>query len=480
MKRKLFCLILALCLCLSAAALGETTVYSFETSDLSLNRTNGCMAVRDGDTRLYSLMSPEGEILTSEAYTYMSSTYYGLFKTEAYSEDGLHRHGVIDGTGRTLVPPVYADTEIVSARWQIGITLTPCGADDQDYTVSNWSTGEKEFYRIDTADLFLDGQKVGTLSRSDFANGYSSAYGAYICVQNRERQRIFYDGAMNAQESEYSGEYYTYYKNKKTNYIHNGTGQLAFTPGCTLTADEVDQSLMLDGSVLLDLQGNELGHVRQNYDSTSRLGNGFWRVKVFGKYGVVDSILEEIIPCEYDDISISSGALSYGYIGAVKDGRFGYVDMYGNVTCDFVYGADNASDKGTFATVKDLDGSIIVLSAAVGELPEHYADAYFAGYDGCMAFVATNAAGEKGLVGLNGKTIIPFSEDIRDIYVTYDGLTAAVSLGSHVYEIYNIDPADYAVDESAVKPVQPDTWTCENGHEGNTGNFCSECGAPRG
>jgi hypothetical protein len=23
------------------------------------------------------------------------------------------------------------------------------------------------------------------------------------------------------------------------------------------------------------------------------------------------------------------------------------------------------------------------------------------------------------------------------------------------------------------------TWTCENGHEGNTGKFCAECGAPR-
>ena len=29
------------------------------------------------------------------------------------------------------------------------------------------------------------------------------------------------------------------------------------------------------------------------------------------------------------------------------------------------------------------------------------------------------------------------------------------------------------------RPVVSDTWTCVNGHEGNTGNFCSECGAPR-
>ena len=28
-------------------------------------------------------------------------------------------------------------------------------------------------------------------------------------------------------------------------------------------------------------------------------------------------------------------------------------------------------------------------------------------------------------------------------------------------------------------PRPAETWTCENGHEGNTGNFCGECGSPR-
>ena len=37
---------------------------------------------------------------------------------------------------------------------------------------------------------------------------------------------------------------------------------------------------------------------------------------------------------------------------------------------------------------------------------------------------------------------------------------------------------NFCVECGAAKPVE-DTWTCENGHEGNTGNFCTECGAPR-
>ena len=45
---------------------------------------------------------------------------------------------------------------------------------------------------------------------------------------------------------------------------------------------------------------------------------------------------------------------------------------------------------------------------------------------------------------------------------------------------------NFCVECGAPKPVPPEmpeeegeTWTCENGHEGNTGNFCPECGAPK-
>ena len=31
----------------------------------------------------------------------------------------------------------------------------------------------------------------------------------------------------------------------------------------------------------------------------------------------------------------------------------------------------------------------------------------------------------------------------------------------------------------APKPADDGTWTCVNGHTGNTGKFCSECGAPK-
>ncbi len=38
---------------------------------------------------------------------------------------------------------------------------------------------------------------------------------------------------------------------------------------------------------------------------------------------------------------------------------------------------------------------------------------------------------------------------------------------------------NFCTECGAVRPEEPEPWTCENGHEGNTGNFCTECGAPK-
>ena len=130
------------------------------------------------------------------------------------------------------------------------------------------------------------------------------------------------------------------------------------------------------------------------------------------------------------------------------------------------------------AAALDVDVSLL-LSAAVGELPEHYADVDFPNYNGSMSFTATNASGEKGVIGLYGNTLIPFSEDNRYVYPSVDGQVVVVSAPGSVYKIYRFDASDL-VPASAETEVQPEdgTWTCANGHSGNTGKFCTECGAP--
>ena len=456
MKKFICVLAVLVCLCLCATALAEPTVRKLDSS-VSLNRETGVLAVQDRETRTYMLTTPEGEVLTTEPYTGIYAKEYGFFKVEVASEDGVHDEGLIDSTGRVIIPPEYADIDVVSERWQTGVKLTPCEADDKDYTFFSFGSDEKKYFRIDTVDFFFDGQKVGTLGRSDYGS-YAQAYGAYVRVSDRGNNGVFYNSAMERSPAAGSyGEYDNSRVNGEVVYTHNGSGQTAFAPGCTLTADEVKQSALYKDGAFYDLQGNEICRAARDYDNVYDIGGGYSRVSLYndGKttHGVINAACEEIIPPEYDEVGLYGKTLNLGYIGVEKDGKFGYVDVNGNVTCDFVYSADIVDDHGTFAELKNLDGTIIVLSAAVGELPEHYADVQFIGYEGSMVFAAKNAEGAWGIVGLNGETVVPFSADISYVSdMSRDGRVVIIEDNDYDYYVYMIDEADLDNPRRAARP----------------------------
>ena len=477
---------LLLCLLPTALASGDNPV-SLSARDASLNRLTGALAVLDPDENCYRLLDADGNELVSRdaGYTSLSPTSgYPFFKTEVEADDGLHREGLIDSTGAVLIPARYADVDIFSERWQAGILLTPSNADDKDYTVTNYSTGEKSFYRVLAADLYFDGELVGTLDRSAYGGGDCSAYGAYLCVRNMESQRIFYNSRLepSPRAAEYSGEFDTVYSNGKTTVYHQGSGQIAFVPDCTLDPADLVDPYFYDRGVLYDIHGDVAFTPPQNYESIRTFYDGYARVRMNGCYGLVSEQGEEQIPPVYDDLGNGEEhPLRFGYISAVKDGKFGFLDAQGNVSCDFVYSGDIVSNRTTFGTIKNLDGSIIVLSAGAGELSEHFADVSFPGYDGCAAFVGENSDRQLCVVDLYGNTLLPYG-DYRDISLSVDGTVALVSLGSREYQLYRFTisaPEPGSTGSKASTAASGDGWTCENGHSGNQGKFCSECGAPR-
>ncbi len=485
MAKKMICALLALLvLTCMPAAMAETDDTDISARDMVLNRyteTLGCLAE---DSSFYMLVDSSGNPLTDAVYTSIyASGSYPFFEVSVQSEDGVHDEGLLDGEGNVIIPAEYADIVIISDRWQAGVRLVPSEADDKDYTFSNWSTGEKLFFRIDSVDFYFDGHLAGTLDRSQYGDSYCSAHGAYICVKNMERKNVFYNSRMEPSPypASYSSEYDTVYKNGNTTIYHQGTGQAAFTDACTLTPDEVENPYWYDRGVLYGLQGNTVFTPDQNYDSIYAFSGGYARVSMNRYYGVIDESGREVVPVVYDGIGYNTGSLKYGYISAEKDGKFGFVDLQGNVTCDFVYSTDIVNDKGTFATVKNLDGTIIVLSAAAGELPEHYADTYFAGSDGSLAFVAKNTKGETGLVDLYGNTVIPFRDDYRSIEVNREGTLALISFGSHQYRIcrLSIEQPVPGSAPSAKDPSDPEVWVCSECRTENTGKFCTECGAKK-
>ena len=137
MKKSAF-LIIFVCLTLLVSAVSaETGLLTLKARDLTTGRGTRNLAYESEDTRTYSLMDPQGNLLTSEAYTYMSNYIdTSLWRVKVASSDGVHVEGVIDDQGRVIVPPQYADITIWSDRWCTGVKLVPSSSDDSLSTAS--------------------------------------------------------------------------------------------------------------------------------------------------------------------------------------------------------------------------------------------------------------------------------------------------------------------------------------------------------
>ena len=528
----------------------------------------------------YALLNTQGETI-SKPYASISSRGYGFFEVEEKNGTLVENTGIINALGEEVIPPIYGDTVVISGHWLLGIRVVPCEEIEKDYTV--YSNSEKLFYKIDTVDFYFDGSLVGTLPRESYNTYGATAYGKYIRVEDRLGKRHFYNSAFEpspVEPDQYLSEYESDYFNGKNNYIHNGSGQEAFVPTCTLTADEVANPYLYSKGVMYDLQGNVLFTADPVFDNIyTPFKNGYARAYVYdsySKYGLVDSEGHVIIPPEYNSIGYSeANPMEYGCISAEKDGMFGFIGLDGNPTSEFTYSTKAVRNRYNFAEVTHIDGTVSVISGLVGELPEHYSEITVPTAEsmGARVFIGKNADKQTTLVDLYGRTLLPYSDEYVIKDVSLDGTVALVQ-GKEGYRIYTFDfpeglesaavsaaenaqnageaggneepaavpgeqadakttfmesfrkaviemnakqaqgenggteepqpeepqpetpqPEEPQPEEPQPETPQPEepqpeapqpnsfasdgTWTCANGHSGNTGKFCPECGAQK-
>ena len=463
-------LVLSMLLCCLAAASAETTVTTVDLSGLyypSLNTYVSLIYARESRESGYAIYDLSGNPITGNNYAEVSANEYG-FKVK--NGEGLE--GFVDVGGTELVPTEYGDVDACSAKWQAGVRLVPATSDNYDYYTIGGS--EKTFYLIDTVDIFYCGQKVGTLDRADYTSS-CNAYGDYLYVRNRDGKWHFYDSAFNESgyEAEYgSSEYDRIYKDGKYTYYHCGSGQEAFTAGCTLTPDQVKTSVAVVNGVLLDLQGNEIATLQ--YDSIYGFSGGYARVKnEQGLEGLINEQGEEVLPCIYDSLSYDGPCC--GYISAVKDGKQGFVKLSDGSETGFVYPEESVKVRGAFAYLQDLDGTIIVETAGAGILQDRYIDYHFSYSGQTPVAVLMNADGSCGVVGLFGEEVVPFNPDYDrtyDLDVSEDG-HAVLADGSTLYVI------DYDYDQTVAAEDGP--WTCPSCGNVNDADFafCPKDATPR-
>ena len=400
-----------------------------------LDYQSGRLVVENYDTKTYVLMDSYGNTLTPKSYANMSARS-GMFMVE--SNEGVNDRGLVDSDGVEVIPLQYSNIIIVSNRWQIGEYLVDATVDNYDYK----SNRGDAFYRVDHYDVYFRGTMVGTLTRTDYDHAH--AYGDYLYLKSKDGKISFYNKdfvASGYQGNYYSGEYDTTYSGGKTTYWHKGSNQQAFVEGCTLTEDEVQTAIIESSSRFYDLQGNLLFTAPNPYDDIDSFRGDYARVKWDGKYGLIDKQGNEVVPCEYDSIDCSEVFLGAGYQIAVKDGKVGFFDVNGNETCEFKYSSAIASSTyySPFTSLTDPEGNTIVLTGAVGELPERYSGSLLPSGDICPVFKAMNGDGVAGIVDVNGTVLVPFAYDnLYALSFSKDGTVVVGSKGIRSYTVYTL------------------------------------------
>lgn len=486
-------LVLSLSLCASAQV-NLVNTYELDAYTASLDRYTNNLIIYSGESNAYVLCAPDGTKLTTEPYISMSVLETAI---QVAVEEGLNVFGLIDSTGKSIMPMQYGDVNYISDRWQLGVVLEEATSDNYDY--KNW--GGDKFYLVSRYDVYFDGVLVGDLARTAYRNAY--AYGAYLYVCDADSNYTYYDCTLTASEYQSNFASNSEYETRDGEVWHRGSNQKAFAEGCTLTSADVELDAYILGGRILDLQGNQLGVVEYVYDYMEEYRGEYARVRLNSKYGLIDRTGHEVLPCEYESMPYGETFFEGGYQVVVKDGKLGYVNLAGEVTCDFTY-AESAVESAYLmpaTSVVDLSGEVIILSAAAGELPERYADVSISYVNGCPLIVAENAAGQVGALDLYGNVLIAMDgiyDDTYDLQVSYDGSVVLGYGTDGCYRVYlfeqdDVVPAVAAAEEAPVAeapaaeeasteeaPAEATdgSWTCGCGSV-NDGKFCPECGAAK-
>ena len=413
----LFALLLVLTLCLSAVATAEEPVLLWEADSIS-SLSNSSSAVKVYNRRTgYGVYALDGKTLLPCQYTSISDSYCVPGYYVVSIADGVNKEALVNNKNVILTEETYGDIKMINADWFIGFVLEATTKEDYDYR--SWGS---EHYLISRCDVYYTGSgKVGSLSRVQYKDAI--AHGDYLLVKDRTGGLQLYDKHLHPVSSAFeyysNGDYYIQSAGKTTYVTHRITGERIASGYSDVSNDtfngevlEVYSSLS-GGYGLIDLKGNVLIPCAYGTYINECKDSRYAEVQQQNAYGLSD--LEKrtfVIPCEYADILTPDyKTLNYrGYFLVEKDGKLGYVDESGKVTCNITYSKSAMTKLGCTMYAADLDGTyklvaadgVITPLAGVTEISEYHRspDGYY--------LVVKNREGLWGIMDWHGNLIVDY------------------------------------------------------------------------
>ena len=413
--KKLLALVTVLALFLSCAACAEVSV-SFE--EVYSNEYGYLMTYDNLDDYLvyydyqsgYGVCDLYGNPTVPAAYYTIG--YIGNERFVVNEKDGLK--AVITADNTLLTGFEYYTAFSYSEDWIAGVALAaePLPADTEEYDYKTYYNGEYLPFLIDHVDIiYVPSGKVGTLSRDEFQR--ARAIGDALAVLDRADGYKVYDSTFTQMdgslfESYYDGEYYS----KDNAVISRITGETLAEGYASPSENETGYISVYDadtyGTGLLTPDGTPATEFKYNYLYSIR--DGYACMRGEEGFGLVDLATgEEVAPCIWDEIVSAGYYDSYvhnGYICVEKDGKVGFCDLNGNITCPVIYDAETALIMGCSLVMTALDGTLTIVAADGVETPmpeaaEFDTYAYSRGFDGRWLVMA-NAEEQYGITDWHG------------------------------------------------------------------------------
>ena len=433
MKKALSLLLaLALCLCLTCTALAEVTFTSIATmSDGRFIYDSSLIRVQQNDG--YHVLRIDGTDVTGEAYSSNFTYAYG-YVCAALANGGLNSSGVFDEQGNLLVPYQYGVVDILSKDWVVAIKISETSSTDYDYTASSDNT---KHFVIDSVDIYnlTKGACVGTLAR----DGYKDADDAYNVINIEDRKGVItsYDADFNALgtvkysfDDDYATPEYTTYRENGRYGIKDAAGNVVLEP---------------------------------SYYSIDTFYGGYATVYSGEKYGLINDKGELILPMQFDRVRRNyygpydkatgrDGYEAAGYFCVLNDGKVGFANMNGEVTCEPRYSDKIMDVYGASALYTDMENNRHLLAADGNDVVVDYQSIY--GLEGASGMLFKVYDGnDYGVINWHGELLFPCEYDT--INMSGDGAYLLVRKDyKSDYELFTVDYGIAKAEEPAAALVE--------------------------
>ena len=411
-------LALALCAALLPGALADWTLTEMSEVTSSPQWVSGSNFLRLRQNDGYYIYDVNGNELTKSPYNSVDYEF-GYFAVSAV-DGGLNSFGVLDEAGNLLIPHQYADIKFLDSNWVLGVKLVKATADNYDYT--SWSSSDA-YYLIETVDIYnmTTGACVASLPRANYKD--SAVVENVLQIEDRAT------GTITAYDSNF-----------------NALGTSKYMYSTDYGQPELKTFRENGQSGLMDAAGNVV--LAPSFVTIYDFYGDYATVSTGDKEGLIDRKGNLVVPVEYDDVKRSyygaynkkydgAGYNAAGYFAVIKDGKLGWVNAAGEVTCEPKYSEKIMDLYGASAIYTDMENNMHILAAdGTDTVVGSYESIYCLEYSDGKLFKVTDENYNYGVIDWHGEVVVPC--EYYGVELSGDGQYLLVDVDYSTSKLYAI------------------------------------------